>query len=99
MNPEQFEKLALDVSKHFATPDALLAAKDLTREQKLKLLQQWEYDLQLQQVATEENMTGNAAPGDNAEKIREVHEAAEKLGAPVDSEKGGGAKTGATIKQ
>lgn len=99
MNKEQFERLTLDVSKHFTTPDALLAAKDLTREQKLKLLQQWEYDLQLQLVATEENMTGNAAPGDNAEKIREVHEAAEKLGAPVDPDKGGGAKTGAAIKQ
>jgi hypothetical protein len=99
MNQEQFEKVTLDVSKHFATPDALLAAKDLTREQKLKLLQQWEYDLQLEQVATEENMTGDAAPGDNAERMREVHEAAEKLGAPVDSDKGGGAKTGAAIKQ
>jgi hypothetical protein len=99
MNQEQFEKLIPDVSKHFATPEALLAAKDLTREQKLKLLQQWEYDLQLQQVASEENMTDETAPGNSAERIQQVHQAAEKLGAMPDSDKGGGAKTGAVIKR
>jgi hypothetical protein len=99
MDQQSFEKLVGDVATHFSTPDELVAAKDLTRDQKLALLQQWEYDLHLMQVATEENMTGDAPPGNNAEKIREVHAAAEKLGAELDPEAGGTAKTGAIIKE
>ena len=98
MDQQNFEKLVVDVSKHFATPEALLAEDDLSRAQKLKLLQQWEYDLHLLQVATEENMTGDAPPGTNAEKLRAVHAAAEKLGAELDPEGSGAAKTGAVIK-
>jgi hypothetical protein len=98
MDQESFDKLVSDVSKHFATPEALLADDALTREQKLSLLRQWEYDLHLLQVATEENMTGDAAPGANAEKLRQVHAAAEQLGAQLDPEAGGAAKTGAIIK-
>ncbi|HEY1382782.1 MAG TPA: hypothetical protein VGF43_04160 [Dongiaceae bacterium] len=98
MDQQSFEKLVVDVSTHFSTPDQLIAAEDLTREQKLTLLRQWEYDLHLLQVATEENMTSDAPPGNNAEKIREVHAAAEKLGAELDPEKSGAAKAGAIIK-
>lgn len=97
MDQQSFDKLVGDVSKHFATPEALLAENSLTREQKLALLRQWEYDLHLLQVATEENMTGDAAPGTNAEKLRQVHAAAEKLGAELDPEAGGAAKTGSVI--
>src|SRR5215475_12887192 len=94
MDQQHFDKLVGDVSKHFATPEALLAEHDLSRDQKLALLRQWEYDLHLLQVATEENMTGDAPPGANAEKIREVHAAAEQLGAELDPENSGAGKTG-----
>jgi hypothetical protein len=99
MDQPSFDKLVGDVSKHFATPEALLAEQTLTREQKVELLRQWEYDLHLLQVATEENMTGDAPQGANAEKIRQVHAAAESLGAELDSEGSGAAKTGAVIKE
>jgi hypothetical protein len=99
MEQHAFDELVADVSKHFASPEALLAADDLTREQKLSLLRQWEYDLQLMQVATEENMTSDAAPGNNAEKIRQVHAAAEKLGAKMGSEESGPAKAGSVISE
>ena len=99
MDQQSFDNLVSDVSKHFATPDALIGEDSLTREQKLSLLRQWEYDLHLLQVATEENMTGDAAPGANAEKLRQVHAAAETLGAKLDPEAGGAAKTGAIIKE
>jgi len=99
MDRQDFDKLVGDVSKHFATPEALLAEDDLSRDQKLALLRQWEYDLHLLQVATEENMTGDAPPGANAEKLRAVHAAAEKLGATLDPEGSGAAKTGAVIKE
>jgi hypothetical protein len=97
MDRRAFEKLAVDVSKHFRSPEALLASPELTRDQKLGLLRQWEYDLHLMQVATEENMTGDAPPGSNAERIREVRAAAEKLGAGRAAEGGGPAKTGSVI--
>ncbi len=99
MDEQSFEKMVGDVSKYFVTPEALLAENSLTREQKLTLLRQWEYDLHLLQVATEENMTGDAAPGTNAEKLRQVHAAAEKLGAELDPEASGAAKTGGIIKE
>ena len=99
MDQPTFEKLAADVSKHFASPDALLARDDLTREQKLTLLRQWEYDLHLLQVATEENMTGDAPPGNNAERIREVRSAAEKLGAEVGDEGSAPAKAGSVVPE
>jgi hypothetical protein len=99
MDQQAFEKLIGDVSQHFATPEALLADQELTREQKLALLRQWEYDLHLMQVATEENMTSDAPPGNNAEKIRQVHAAAEKLGGELDTEGSGAAKTGSVIKE
>ena len=99
MDQPTFEELAADVSKHFASPDALLARDDLSREQKLALLRQWEYDLHLLQVATEENMTGDTPPGNNAEKIREVRSAAEKLGAKVDSEGCAPAKAGSVVPE
>lgn len=98
MDQQSFDKLVGDVSKHFATPEALSAEEALTREQKLALLRQWEYDLHLLQVATEENMTGDAPQGANAERIRQVRAAAEKLGAEIDT-KGGDTKTGAVIKE
>lgn len=97
MDQQSFDGMKNDVSKHFATPEALLADEKLTRDQKLELLRQWEYDLHLLQVATEENMTGDSAPGTNAEKIRQVHATAEKLGALIESE-GNAAKTGSVIK-
>ncbi|HJR21154.1 MAG TPA: hypothetical protein VJ822_06010 [Dongiaceae bacterium] len=99
MDQQSFDKLIGDVAQHFATPDALLAEESLTREQKLALLRQWEYDLHLLQVATEENMTGDAPPGANAESLRQVHAAAEKLGAKLDADGSGAAKTGACIQE
>ena len=99
MDQQSFDKIITDVAQHFATPEALLAADDLTREQKLALLRQWEYDLHLLQVATEENMTGDAPPGANAETIQQVHAAAEKLGGELDCEGSGAAKTGSVIKE
>src|SRR5262245_14313782 len=94
MEQHAFDELVADVAKHFPTPEALLARDDLTREQKLALLRQWEYDLHLMQVATEENMTSNATPGNNAERLRQVRAAATKLGAKVDEGKATPSKTG-----
>jgi hypothetical protein len=99
MDQQTFEELLADVSKHFANPETLLAREDFTREQKLALLRQWEYDLHLLQVATEENMTGDTPPGDNAETLREVRAAAEQLGVGPTGKGDGSAKAGSVMPE
>jgi hypothetical protein len=97
MDKQDFEKAMLDVSKAFERPEDICNHADLTREQKLKLLQQWEYDLQLLLVAAEENMPSKDAkeePGNTAELVRRIHKIVEQMGAGADPEKGGPAKTG-----
>ena len=97
MDQQAFDEVVVDVAKHFATPEALLANQELTRDQKLALLRQWEYDLHLLHIATEENMTGDTPQGNNAVTIQQIHAAASKLGANLDA--AGAAKTGAVINE
>jgi hypothetical protein len=77
----RFEKAKQDVSKIFATPTELCNAPDLSSEEKIFLLNQWETDLRLLMVASEENMTGTS-PGRTAELLQSVHQKLEELGAP-----------------
>jgi hypothetical protein len=77
MTAPSFDKLCADVSSHFARPADIVRAADFSHEQKVKLLHQWDYDLQLLLTATEENMPGSE---NTAEKVREVHKALAELG-------------------
>ena len=61
-----------------ASPRELLARQDLTRDQKLEMLRQWELDLRERMVAEEENMP--ATEPANA-TLDEVLEALRALGA------------------
>ena len=79
MQEKAFEAAMLDVAKAYGSPAQLLADDDLTRAQKLKLLQQWDYDLGLLLVAAEENMTGPGASV-TAERMRSVRDAIKRLG-------------------
>lgn len=97
MDKQDFEKALLDVSKVFGSPEDITAQVDLTREQKLKLLQQWEYDLQLLLVAAEENMPAQGKtnePGETAELVQRIHKLVAQMGAEADPEKTGPAKAG-----
>ncbi len=64
----------------YPSPNDVVAAKDLTREQKIKTLQEWEYDLKLMMVATEENMPGPERQGDTSERLKKIQAALESLG-------------------
>jgi hypothetical protein len=97
MDKQEFEKAMLDVSKVFTSPEAIGDRADITREEKLKLLQQWEYDLQLLLVASEENMPRQAdttEPGNVAELVRRIHKLVAQMGAEANPEKTGPAKAG-----
>ena len=54
-----FEKALADPAAAFATPAAIVEAAALSKEQKVALLRQWEYDESQLAVATEEGMPGN----------------------------------------
>ena len=60
------------------SPNDLLSRQDLTREQKIETLRQWELDLRERMVAEEENMPASepASPS-----LQEVLEALRSLGA------------------
>jgi hypothetical protein len=85
-NKQDFDIAMQDVAKAFGSPAELLAADHLDRTQKLKLLQQWDYDLGLLLVAGEENMTGDGAQS-TGERLRLVRDAIHRLGGENDTEK------------
>lgn len=86
MDQTQYEKMLTDVASHFDSPAAIVAARNLRRNQKIALLKQWDYDLQLLLTASEENMPG-AGTGEAAETLRQVHRAMATLGVRPDSRK------------
>ena len=53
-----FDKALVDPGLVFKTPDEVLAENALSREQKIKILEKWEYDARELQVAAEEGMEG-----------------------------------------
>lgn len=64
----------------YPSPTDVVAAKDLSREQKIKTLKEWEYDLKLMMVATEENMPGPERQGDTSERLKKIQAALDQLG-------------------
>ena len=80
ISASRFEQAKQDVSKVFASPVELCNAPDLSSEEKIYLLKQWEGDLRLLMVASEENMTGTS-PGRTAELLQIVHQKLNDLGA------------------
>jgi hypothetical protein len=97
MRPEAFDQALLDVPRHFPSPGAIADSAELEREQKIKLLQQWEQDLRLEMVTAEENMPGQR-PGQNrggaAERFRNVRAALKSLGIEGADKPAGATKLG-----
>ena len=52
------DKALVDPALVFKAPEEVLADNELSREQKIKILQRWEYDVRELQVAEEEGMEG-----------------------------------------
>ena len=79
MSSSRFRKAITDVSAVFRHPRDILEAQDMALSEKVALLRQWDADMRLIMVASEENMTG-AASGRPAEQLREIREALRQLG-------------------
>jgi hypothetical protein len=90
-----FDEAFADVGKFFAEPANLLAEPGYSTEQKLTLLRQWEHDLRLLLIASDENMASHS-PGQAGESLQAVHNAIAQLDdrdtkvSPAASKLGGG---------
>jgi hypothetical protein len=77
----------------FSSPAEVLARDDLSREEKIKILCEWEYDTRELLVAADENM-----PGDCADMLTQIHQALHQLGADCDTEHTAPTKHGGSSK-
>ncbi|MBM3597465.1 MAG: hypothetical protein FJX35_04580 [Alphaproteobacteria bacterium] len=85
----RYQAALKSLGRVFDDPGEIVEAKDLTKDQKIKLLSEWEYDLRLQMVASEENMTAdNVPPNRSAELFGRVRNYLSKLGAHMPEEPG-----------
>jgi hypothetical protein len=75
------EKALLNPAGVFETPEEVLEANDIPREEKIKILRNWEYDIRELQVAEEENMLGP-----QAHELDRIRNALRKLDAELDTE-------------
>jgi len=81
----RFDDLLTDMTKIYAHPDDIVDDDALSHQQRVKLLQHWEFDLREDMVASEENMTSAPSQqGASAELLRDVRKALQAIGA-VDS--------------
>lgn len=93
MAEQDFDTILNDVSRAFKSPSEIVECEKFTEEQKIKLLHQWEIDLRLLMVASDENMAGTE-PGRTANLLTAVRAALQDLGAPTDLEQTGPGKAG-----
>ena len=52
------EKAKLNPAASFKSPQEVVSSQELSREQKIEILQRWEQDARLMEVAEEESMSG-----------------------------------------
>jgi len=73
------DKLMNDPGSIFEQPGDVVDNMELSREQKIKILQQWKQEITLRLVAEDENMPGAPA---NADRLRAVNDALVALREP-----------------
>ncbi len=83
------DKALVDPALVFKAPEEVVADNELSREQKIRILQRWEYDVKELQVAEEEGMEGPQSV-----TLDEVLGALRALGAPADTERSAPTKQG-----
>lgn len=78
---DKFKRALHDPQGVYHSPSHVLDDETLTREQKIQILHQWEYDARDIQVADEENMTGKSCS-----MLEGVLKALLKLGVEINTE-------------
>jgi hypothetical protein len=87
----EVKKALLNPTAVFKRPEEVVKSDELTRDQKIEILNRWEYDIRQLQVADEESMT---APRPEPVTLDAVHKALRTLGAPLDVEHSAPTKQG-----
>jgi hypothetical protein len=85
------EKAQTNPSSVFDKPADVVATKELSPKEKTKVLQEWELDARLSDVATEEGMSKKKPAQPEGSVLRDVKKAQRKLG--VEPIEDGGAPT------
>lgn len=81
LREEQVKAALRDPSTIFACPSDVVAALGVSDAQKIEILRRWEYDVREEEVAQEENMSG-----DLPVTLSHVLDALHRLGAHPDEE-------------
>ena len=76
-----FEKAKLNPATVFNSPQEVVSNQELSREQKIEILRQWEQDARLMEVAEEENM-----PGPESKLLQPIRDALHALNYWPDTE-------------
>jgi len=81
-NDERMTKALMDPETVFGTPESVLGHPDYSKEEKIRILRQCEYDATVEDLALEEGM-----PGDENGMLRRVLLALGELVGPLDMER------------
>ena len=82
-----FEKAKLDPAAVFKSPQEVVSSQELSREQKIEILRQWEQDARLMEVAEEESM-----PSPQPKLLQPIRDALHTLNYWPDTERSGRSK-------
>ena len=83
-----FEKAKLNPAAGFKSPQEVASNQELSRDQKIELLQRWEQEATAMEVAEEESM-----PGGQPKLLQPIREALHALNYWPDTEHSGPSKT------
>ena len=84
----EYEKAKLNPAAVFKAPQEVVSSQEFSREQKIQILQQWEQDARLMEVAEEESMSGP-----QPKLLQPIREALHALNHWPDMENSGPSKT------
>jgi hypothetical protein len=94
MKSKNLAALRKDVASHYRHPRDILADDELSQDDKIALLQEWEVDLRQLMIASEENMP-SASIDRSGFLLNAVHKSLAALGAkPLDEAPAGATKLG-----
>src|ERR1700730_14652928 len=83
-----FKKIKLNPAADFKSPQEGVSSQELTRKQKIEILQRWEQDARLMEVADEESM-----PGPQLKLLQPIRDALHALNYWPDTEHSARAKS------
>lgn len=87
MRTSALEHALLDPASAFDSPETVIARDDLTTNQKLEILQRWQFNVAEEEVALEEGM-----PGEESDLTRRILMAISAIAGPLDVEHTGPSK-------